>query len=129
MKPGTVKIGARDVVWRIINFVVSALWIVAAAFHFVDKTFQSAMPGIFLLVVGAASIVCEFYRPSAILNNCYFMWNFMGRGICKIGCVAMGYRTINYVVSGFSWFFGLLYIILWFTSFSLFPVANSGLGY
>ncbi|KAJ1645573.1 hypothetical protein LPJ64_002863 [Coemansia asiatica] len=81
MKPGAVQISARDVVWRIINFVVSALWIVAAAFHFADKTFQSAMPGIFLLVLGTASIVFEFWRPRVILENCYFMWNFMGRGI------------------------------------------------
>ncbi|KAJ1722820.1 hypothetical protein LPJ53_002789 [Coemansia erecta] len=126
MKPGAVKITARDVVWRAINIIVSALWIVAAAFHFVDGTFQSAMPGIFLLVIGLASIVFEFWRPRMVLENCYFMWNFMGRGIffLLIGCVALGYRTINYVVSGFSWVFGLLYIILWFTSFTLFPTSS-----
>ncbi|KAJ1759981.1 hypothetical protein GGF48_000799 [Coemansia sp. RSA 921] len=123
---GPSRISARDILWRLINIVVAALWIVAAAFHFVDGSFQTVMPGVAILIVGVASIVFEFWRPELILENCYFLWNFMGRGIffLLMGCLVMGFRVVNYVSSGFSWFFGLLYIVLWFTSFALFPVAN-----
>ncbi|KAJ2352580.1 hypothetical protein IWW50_006848 [Coemansia erecta] len=121
---GPSRISARDILWRLINIVVAALWVVAAAFHFVDGSFQSVMPGVALLVIGVASIVFEFWRPEIILENCYFLWNFMGRGLCNMGCLVMGTRVINYVSSGFAWFFGLLYIVLWFTSFALFPVAS-----
>ncbi|KAI9503612.1 hypothetical protein GGI25_004866 [Coemansia spiralis] len=117
----------RDIVWRLINIVVAALWIVAAAFHFVDRTFQSVMPGVALLVIGLFSIIFEFYRPAVVVENCYFLWNFMGRGLffLLMGCLVMGYRVVNYVAAGFSWFFGFMYIILWFTSFTLFPMADS----
>ncbi|KAI9472633.1 hypothetical protein LPJ78_003450 [Coemansia sp. RSA 989] len=125
-REGPSRISAKDVLWRLINIVVAGLWIVTAAFHFVDGTFQSAMPGIAILVIGVASIVFEFWRPEVILENCYFLWNFMGRGLffLLMGCLVMAYRVINYVSAGFSWFFGFLYIVLWFTSFALFPVAN-----
>ncbi|KAJ2538883.1 hypothetical protein EV175_006408 [Coemansia sp. RSA 1933] len=117
---------AKDLVWRVINFVVASLWIVAAAFHFVDHTFQTVMPGIALIIIGIGSILFEFYRPAVVVENCYFLWNFMGRGLflLMMGCFAMGDRVVNYVSAGFSWTFGFLYIVLWFTSFSLFPVAN-----
>ncbi|KAJ2575163.1 hypothetical protein GGH95_003804, partial [Coemansia sp. RSA 1836] len=71
----------RDIVWRIVNVVVAALWIVAAGFMFADRHFQTIMPGLFLLVVGVASIVLEFKRPADIVDNCRFLWNFLGRGI------------------------------------------------
>ncbi|KAJ1892696.1 hypothetical protein LPJ66_006193 [Kickxella alabastrina] len=100
MKPGAVNISTKDIVWRIINIIVSVLWIVAAAFHFVDGTFQSVMPGLFLLIVGFASIVFELWRPRVVLENCYFMWNFMGRGI-----------------------------LLWFSSLTLFPVSSTNVDY
>ncbi|KAJ2830660.1 hypothetical protein FBU31_002445 [Coemansia sp. 'formosensis'] len=73
----------RDIVWRIVNVVVAALWIVAAGFLFSDRLFQTVMPDLFLLVVGVASIVFEFYRPVDIVDNCRFMWNFLGRGVRK----------------------------------------------
>ncbi|KAJ2614540.1 hypothetical protein H4S08_001657 [Coemansia sp. RSA 1365] len=119
------RIGGRDFVWRLVNFVVAALWIVVAIFHFLDATFQAAMPGVAILIIAILSILFEFWRPEVILEHCYFLWNFMGRGIffLLMGCIVMGTRVINYVSSGFAWFFGFLYIILWFTSFTLFPVA------
>ncbi|KAJ2725806.1 hypothetical protein GGI07_001013 [Coemansia sp. Benny D115] len=84
MRPGVVHVQAKDVVWRITNFAVAALWIAVAVYHFIDGSFQSVMPGIFLLFIGSLSIVFEFWRPVEVLKNCYFLWNFMGRGISNI---------------------------------------------
>ncbi|KAJ2733794.1 hypothetical protein IW152_002786 [Coemansia sp. BCRC 34962] len=117
----------RDIVWRIVNIVVAALWIVAAGFMFADKHFQTVMPGLFLLVVGVASIVFEFWRPVDIVDNCRFLWNFLGRGVLFLlmGCAVVSFRVVAYVAAGFSWFFGIVYIVLWFTSFTtLFPVGS-----
>ncbi|KAJ2661580.1 hypothetical protein IWW48_002289 [Coemansia sp. RSA 1200] len=120
-------LSAKDIVWRMINFVVAALWIAVAVFHFVDRTFQAVMPGVALIFIGVFSILFEFYRPAVVVENCYFLWNFMGRGIFLLlmGCLAMGDRVINYVSAGFSWVFGFLYVVLWFTSFNLFPMVNN----
>ncbi|KAJ2791725.1 hypothetical protein GGI18_000932 [Coemansia linderi] len=113
----------RDIAWRIVNIVVAALWIVAAGFMFSDKHFQTVMPGLFLLVVGVASIVFEFWRPVDIVDNCRFLWNFLGRGV-------LSFRVVTYVAAGFSWFFGIVYIVLWFTSFTtLFPVGSPAAPY
>lgn len=121
------KLRPVDILWRLINVVVAALWIVVAVFYFMDGYFQIIMPGIFLVIVAVSSILFEFWRPTAVLENCYFMWNFMGRGIFYLlmGCVVLGFRTIQYVSAGFSWFFGLLYILLWFSSFTLYPVSTT----
>ncbi|KAJ2694317.1 hypothetical protein H4218_005668 [Coemansia sp. IMI 209128] len=122
----------RDIAWRIVNIVVAALWIVAAGFMFSDKHFQSVMPGLFLLVVGVASIVFEFWRPVDIVDNCRFLWNFLGRGVLFLlmGCAVVSFRVVAYVAAGFSWFFGIVYIVLWFTSFTtLFPVGSPAAPY
>ncbi|KAJ2770699.1 hypothetical protein IWQ57_002540 [Coemansia nantahalensis] len=73
------RVSARDILWRLLNVVTAGLWVAVAAFHFVDRSFQSVVPGIALLVIGLMSIVLEFWRPDSILENCYFLWNFMGR--------------------------------------------------
>ncbi|KAJ1735104.1 hypothetical protein LPJ61_000734 [Coemansia biformis] len=119
------KVLARDILWRLLNIVAAGLWIAVAAFHFVDRSFQAVLPGIAVLLVGVGSIVLEFWRPEVILKNCYFLWNFMGRGIffLLMGCIVMGFRSINYAATGISWGIGLLYIVIWYTSFTLFPVA------
>ncbi|KAJ2780681.1 hypothetical protein H4R18_003322 [Coemansia javaensis] len=120
------KTFARDILWRLLNVVAAALWITAAAFRFVHGTFQSVMPGIALMLIGIVSVVLEFWRPEVILENCYFLWNFMGRGLffLLMGCLVIETRVVSYVAAGLSWGIGLLYIVLWFTSFTLFPVAS-----
>ncbi|KAJ2750003.1 hypothetical protein IWQ56_007117, partial [Coemansia nantahalensis] len=50
------RVSARDILWRLLNVVTAGLWVAVAAFHFVDRSFQSVVPGIALLVIGLMSI-------------------------------------------------------------------------
>ncbi|KAI8326391.1 hypothetical protein GQ54DRAFT_307622 [Martensiomyces pterosporus] len=116
-----------SIAWPIINIIVSVLWIVAAILYFVNGYFQAVMLGIFLLVIGGTSIALEFWRPEVFVTHCFFLWNFMGRGIffLLMGCIVLGHKVFTYVATGFTWFFGVVYIALWFSSLKLYPVQDA----
>ncbi|KAJ2463339.1 hypothetical protein GGI02_005260 [Coemansia sp. RSA 2322] len=114
----------KYIVWRIINIVVAALWMAEGVLLYTERNFQAILNGNALVIIAIASITFEFWRHDIVVNSYYFMWNFMGRGICMMGLMVIRYSVLSYVAAGFSWFFGLLYIVLWFTSFTLFPVSS-----
>ncbi|KAJ2002086.1 hypothetical protein GGI04_003485 [Coemansia thaxteri] len=104
----------KYIVWRIINIVVAALWMAEGVLLYTERNFQAILNGNALVIIAIASITFEFWRHDIVVNSYYFM----------MGLMVIRYSVLSYVAAGFSWFFGLLYIVLWFTSFTLFPVSS-----
>ncbi|KAJ2332892.1 hypothetical protein GGH92_008783, partial [Coemansia sp. RSA 2673] len=72
----------KYIVWRIINIVVAALWMAEGVLLYTERNFQAILNGNALVIIAIASITFEFWRHDIVVNSYYFMWNFMGRGIC-----------------------------------------------
>ncbi|KAI8889671.1 hypothetical protein K501DRAFT_320301 [Backusella circina FSU 941] len=104
-----------SIAFRVVNIIVAAFMIIGGVMTCFAGGFPNFIQGIFVVIFGLITALFEFRLPAVITQFASFMFSFLGRGLCNLGCITLSYDGLALASGIIVLVFGVAYIILHFT--------------